>query len=124
MPEIAVNKAAADKSAATKDGAVEGAASVADAVKRVADAAVAEVQKTKVAELPGDFHFTGTPGGRFRADGQGFGSSGVIRVAGQQVQTTGWGSTHIEGTLPADVKSGEVTVHVDENTVQRGHFSR
>lgn len=135
MPEdkdkAAADKAASEKAAADRDAAekaavgkaaaaTEAATSVAEAVKRVADAAVAEVNKVKPVES-GDFVFSGSPGGRFRIDGSGFGTNGTLTVGGVQVHATGWGSTHIEGTLPADVKSGEVVVHIDDKTTKRAH---
>lgn len=120
----AEDKAAEDKAKAQHAGANEAAQSVAEAVKKVADAAVAAVQKSKVVGRQSDFTFSGTPGGRFRIDGAGFSTGGTLTVGGRPVATTGWGSTHIEGTLPADVPAGEVVVQVDEKTRQTGHFDR
>lgn len=121
MPTPAEERAAADKASAEKRAATTGAQAVADAVKRVADAAVAEASKSSV-KAPGDFIFTGTLGGRFDIHGSGFGANGTVKVGGVQVHTVGWSANHIEGRLPSGVSSGEVVVQIDENTSQRGYF--
>jgi hypothetical protein len=108
----------ADEKAAT----LTGASAVADAVKRVADAAVAEVAKTKVGLVP-ELVAAGTAGGKFAIRGSGFGAGGVVKVNGVQVRTTGWSTTSIEGMLPAEAVSGEVVVHVDDKTARRGHIT-
>lgn len=110
--------------ATADNNAVTGAQSVADAVRRVADAAVAEVSRVQnqPAGPTSAFTFTGTPGGGFTIRGQGFGASGTVKVGGVQVRTTGWSTTEIHGTLPANVGSGEVVVQVDEKTALRGQF--
>lgn len=117
------SKADAQKAEAQKKAAaVEGAQSVAQAVQRVADAAVAEVQKVKPQDH-GDFTFSGTPGARFQIIGNGFGPSGTVRVNGVQVETLFWNTQRITGNLPADAKSsGSVEVHVAVDKVLRGTF--
>lgn len=119
----AADKKSADLKAAEKTAAVEGATSVAEAVRRVADAAVAEVQKTQAGPAY-DLQFSGSPGGTFTITGPGLGSSGTVKVGGRQVETTAWSTQRIEGLLPADVPDGEVTVQLDEKTVRRGVFKR
>ena len=100
---------------------VEGARSVAEAVKRVADAAVAEAQKVKI-ERAGDFEIGGHPGGRFTIRGNGFTGSGTVLLGGKALPTDEWGGQLIRGKLPADAKSGEVIVWIDEKTQQRGYL--
>lgn len=125
--KAAADRAAADKAtaersaAATKGASVEGARSVADAVRRVADAAVAEIQKVSTVDK-GDFVSSGTAGGRFNIDGPvgSFGTNGTVTLNGVQLETRGWGSMHIEGVLPKDAKSGELVVHIDAETTRRG----
>lgn len=112
-----------ERAAAQRAGAQEGAQSVAEAVKRVADAAVAEVQKSKT--VPGqDFLFTGTAGGRFAVRGKGFGPSGTLKIGGHQALTDEWGNERIAGKVPEQVKAGDVVVEVlvDSSTTQRGTF--
>lgn len=104
--------------------AVEAAQSVAAAVSRVADAAVAEVRKVAPSGPPPEVIFTGSPGGRFRATGSGFGPSGTIHVGGRQLKHTGWSTTEIVGEMPADVSSGDVVVKVDDKVEKRGHYVR
>lgn len=127
------DKAAADKKAAdaakaeaSRAGANEAAQSVADAVKRVADAAVAEVQKTTpVAQQ--DFSFDSRPGvptGRFTIRGKGFSSGGTVLIGGAQALTTEWGNEYIAGRMPEGVKTGPISVEVvvDSATRQTGAF--
>lgn len=104
--------------------ASEGAASVAEAVKRVADAAVAEVNKVKTDEPVGDFTFTGTLGGRFTASAPTarFSTGGTVKLNGAQLHTFGWSALQIEGSLPADAKPGEVVVEIDDETKFTGYF--
>lgn len=107
-----------------------GAQSVAEAVKRVADAAVAEVNKVKE-PFKGDFAVT-VGGGRFylvfprdvRETGTtGFGPSGTVTIGGVQAKTNGWSTTRIDGWIPGDQKpEAEVIVHVDEKTQLRGRL--
>lgn len=115
---MATKQAHADRSAA-----VTGAQAVADAVQRVADAAVAEVQKAPPPEKA-DLTMVGSAGGRFVIEGDGFGTNGTVTVAGRQVSTFGWGSRRIEGNLPADVQDGEVVVNIDDKTTVTGQFKR
>lgn len=114
-------KADADKQAAMQGAHVEAARSVSELVKRVADAAVAEISKVRTVDK-GDFVSSGTAGGRFNIDGPvgSFGTNGTVTLNGVQLVTRGWGSMHIEGTLPADAKSGELVVHIDDVTSKRG----
>lgn len=113
---------AEEKANAKKSAEVSGAQSVADAVKRVADAAVAAAQKSEPETTSYDFRFTGTPGGTFAIDGNNLGSSGTVLMGKTQLFTTEWSTTHIEGTLPAGMPSGEVVVHIDDKTNRRGYF--
>lgn len=100
-----------------KEGSAAGEVAVADAVKCVADAAVAEVTKT-APEVAGDFIITGSP--RFEIRGAGFSTGGTVSVNGKQAHTTGWGSMKIEGVLPEGAKPGDVVeVIVDKDTRQR-----
>lgn len=104
------------------ENAATGAQSVAEAVKRVADAAVAEVQRTAPVRA-GDFLIAGSAGSRFEIRGAGFSTGGTVTVNGRLVHTTGWGATRIEGVLPDGVKPGdEVVVIVDADTQQRGYL--
>ena len=107
-----------------KATATSGATSVAEAVKRVADAAVAAVQKVEpVTEQP--FLFVGAANGRFTIRGSGFSAGGVVRINGQQAETLEWGNTLIVGRVPGAVRAGKVTVEVavDRQTVQKGTFT-
>ena len=104
--------------------AVEAARSVAEAVTRVADAAVAEVSKTKVEEDDSDFVFVGTPGGHFHISGPWgkFSTNGTVLLNGQQLHAYAWSSGRIDGNLPADAKAGDVVVVVDDKTRFKGKF--
>lgn len=115
MPPIAEDKTKTQQTSAT------GAQAVADAVKRVADAAVAEVNKV-APEQDYDFKIVGAPGSTFRIDGAGFSTGGTVLFGGVAAKTTGWGATRIDGTIPAGAKTGEVVVWVDEQTQFRGHL--
>lgn len=97
----------------------EAAQSVAEAVKRVADAAVAAVSHVDVGPLP-ELTASGVAGGRITINGSGFGPSGTVTVGGAQIKTLGWSTTRIEGLLHDGVHGGEVCVHVDDKTVRRG----
>ena len=113
----------AEKASVSQAAAIEAAQSVADAVKRVADAAVAEVQKTApVAQQ--DFSFTGSPGGKFTIRGTGFSGGGTLTINGVQALTNEWGNEYIAGKMPEGVKAGQVAVEViiDSTTRQRGSF--
>lgn len=123
--KAAADKQAADKAAAEKAGAVGAATSVADAVKRVADAAVAEVKKTDAPSHGPSFTFVGNEQGRFTIQGKGFGANGTVRINGQQARTVEWGDWRIIGRVPDNVKGGQVTVEVvvDEQTKQTGAFT-
>ena len=117
------DKVAADKT--RNDAAVEGATSVADAVKRFSDAVVADLKTKNMRPYDGDFDVatSSKAGGRIELRGEGFGTNGTLKVGGHQVKTTEWGSQHIIGNLPADVKNGDaVVVHVDEKTSQTAYI--
>jgi hypothetical protein len=106
------------------ESAVVGAQSVADAVKRVADAAVAEVHKTTpVAEVEFIAHSTGKG---FELVGFGgaksFSSNGTVKLNGAQLYVREWGTTRIIGDLPADARSGEIVVHIDDKTSRRAYL--
>ena len=101
--------------------ATVGAAAVAEAVKRVADAAVAEVNKV-APEKEYDFRIVGGPGGKFRIDGAGFSTGGSVLFGGVAAKTTSWGSTKIEGAIPPGAKTGEVIVWVDPQTQFKGYL--
>lgn len=105
--------------------AAVGASAVADAVKKVADAAVAEVAKVKSVEIP-EILVEGSAGARFvirpsRA-GIKLGTNGKVTFNGVTAKTDGWGATRIEGVLPDGVSAGEVVVHIDDKTQRRGFF--
>lgn len=121
----AADRVAADKAAAHRDGAVEGARSVAEAVRRVADAAVAAVQNVQPAHTDREFQASGSAGGTFELNGpQGiFSSGGTVTLNGQQVHTTEWSTTRIVGRLPQGVKSGDIVVHIDDKTSRRGYLT-
>lgn len=104
---------------ARPETAATGAAAVAEAVKRVADAAVAEVQKV-APEGAYDFRIVSSPGGKFRIDGAGFSTGGSVLFGKTAAHTTGWGSTKIEGDVPPDAKTGDVTIWVDPETQFHG----
>lgn len=104
-----------------QNAAVTGARAVAAAVSKVADAAVAEVSKTPSAALP-DIFVSGSAGGGFEVRGTGLGSSGVVTLNGQQVRTTEWSTLKIAGILPAEAKSGELVVHIDDKTTKSGQL--
>jgi hypothetical protein len=119
-PGTGVTAEQAEKARLEKGAAVTGAQGVADAVKKVADAAVTAARQVSV-PLP-ELRIAGVAGGKFQIRGSGFGASGTVTFGGVQVKTIGWSSTEISGLLPADVKSGEVVVHVDDKTSKRGQF--
>ncbi len=124
--QAAADKAAADKAQVEKAGATSGAESVAEAVKRVADAAVAEVKKTGPKQPAQSFTFSGAAErGRFEIRGKGFSTNGTVKINGAQVQTTEWGDSLIVGKVPEGVKAGAVTVEVavDSDTKQVGSFT-
>lgn len=115
---------AAAKAAATDSGVAEGAQSVANAVKRMADAAVEAA--TKVKSKPAQaFQFFGGKQDRFEIQGDGFSTNGTVKVNGQQAKTTEWGNERIVGQMPEGVKAGQVVVEVavDADNVQRGTFT-
>jgi hypothetical protein len=103
------------------DDARSGAQAVADAVTKVAQAAVEAAKGAQPRDAGLDFDASGSAGGQFTLDGEGFGASGTVLLSGtQQLFTREWSTTHIAGDLPADAKSGPVAVHVDDKTVKRG----
>lgn len=123
----ATDKAANDARSAdvqrqTRSASVEGAQSVAEAVKRVADAAVAAAQRVQPTDTDLDFDFSGTPGGTFTIDGYNLSSGGVVRISGVQAHTREWSTSRIVGDMPANVYPGIVEVVIDENTIRRGRY--
>jgi len=97
---------------------VEAAQSVAQAVQKVADAAVAEIRKTPAPGKAYDFVVVGTPGGRFEArSANRFSSSGTILLGGHALQTNEWGASFIAGTLPPDAKAGDAIVDIGDGRV-------
>lgn len=110
-----------DKAKDELSAAKQGATAVAEAVKKVSDAVVAEVQKAP-AKAVGGLLVSGVPGGQFEIRGDGFSSSGTVSFAGLQVETTGWSNERIKGFLPLGVKEGEVVVNVDGENQRRGYF--
>jgi hypothetical protein len=111
-----------ERDRAAQQSAVGGAQAVADAVKRVADEAVAAAQRAGTAGPVGNFVISGSPGGRFTIRGDGFTGSGTVSLNGVQLVTDEWGGQLIRGKLPADAKSGEVVVKIDESTEKRGYL--
>lgn len=108
-----------------RQAATTGAEAVADAVKKVADAAVAQARGANVGESVGDFIITGTPGGRFEMrskTGPIFSSAGTVHINGKPQVTHEWGADYIRGRLDPDVKSGEVVVQIDEKTKRVGYL--
>ena len=93
------------------ESAVSGATSVAEAVKRVADAAVDAVKEAKPS-LVQDFIFTGNERGAFSIQGKGFSTNGTVKINGHQATTTAWGNEFIAGKVPDGVTSGDATVEV------------
>lgn len=89
-----------------QDAALIGAKAVADAVSKVAEAAVAEVQKASVSIEPPEVIVSATPGGSFELrPGKatlGFGSSGTVTFSGHQVKTTEWSTQRIVGQMPSE----------------------
>lgn len=116
--------AANERNAVHRAASTEAATSVADAVRRVADAAVAEVQRTAPASNQDlDFTFSGSPNGGFVITGPGnFSSSGSVQINGVHADTIAWSTSRIEGRMPAGVTSGEVLVIIDADTVRRGYY--
>lgn len=106
---------------ANQAAAVSGAQAVADAVKRVADAAVSAASKAPIGEKP-ELIVSAVAGGRFVIRGENLGTNGVVTFGGQPVTVRGWGGTRIEGEVPAGTPHGEVVVHIDDKTQKRGYF--
>lgn len=111
---------------AQSQGATDAARSLGDAVKRFTDAAVNEISKTGPTSRP-DLIAAGSVGGSFEIvaghGGVNFGASGTVLMGNKQVFTNGWSTTRIEGKLPPDAKSGEITVWVDPQTQYRGYIN-
>lgn len=101
---------------------LEGARSVVDAIKSVADDALAQAARVKSGPKP-ELTAAGTVGGKITVIGEGFGPSGTLFLNGAVVKTNGWSTRRIEGTLPADARSGEVVVWVDPDTQRRGYLT-
>lgn len=114
---------AAEKNQTERSAALTGAQAVADAVSRVANAAVAEVSKSEVVGEGLDFVITaGKAGGTFHIRGDGFTGGGSVLIDGKAQQTFEWGDEYIRGKLDDNVKSGEVIVWIDKSTQQRGYL--
>jgi hypothetical protein len=95
--------------------------------KKVLDDAkkLVDFKKPTAEVAPGEpFHVSLNLGGQLTIRGSGFGSSGMVTVSGRQLHVTAWGANEITGSLPADVPSGEVVVHLDGATKRRGLFTR
>lgn len=119
--KLATDTDAAVKAASDKAAHVAGARTVANAITKFADAAIAELEKSS-ASLPGEFNVTGVAGGRFTIIGEGFSSGGTVKFGGVQAHTVEWGPRLINGYVPAGAQFGEVTVSIDEKTVKRGYW--
>lgn len=113
---------AEEKAKSEQAAAVSGAQAVADAVSKVANAAVDAAKSAQAFDAGLDFVITGHPGGTFEARGKGFSSSGAIFVNGRRQETFEWGDTYIRGRLDADVTSGEVTVPIDDKKKLVGYL--
>ena len=121
MPTPAEDKAKSDKAEAEKTAAVTGAQAVADAVNKVAAAAV-DAAKTAAGKTIPDVIVTGTPGGKFEIRGDGFSSGGSVLIGGVAQQTYEWGAQYIRGKLDANVVSGDVVVQIDKDTKRVGYL--
>jgi hypothetical protein len=107
------------KAKAAKDaaGATEGARTVAEAVDKVAKAAVAELAKDR--RTPDEIVFAGSPGGTFEITDalSRFGSGGTVKINGVQALTNGWGASRIEGLMPEGAADkGKVEILVSTET--------
>ena len=113
----------AEEKAKTEHAAASsGAKAVADAVTRVANAAVEAAEKAAPTGVIGDFVITGTPGGKFEIRGKGFSDSGGVLVNGRGQKTFEWGDTYIRGQLDSDVTSGEVVIPIDDKKKLVGYL--
>jgi len=98
---------AADKKAEAEKAAKEAA----DKKAAEQEKAQQEEQRRAAEELEKQpIYVVGIPGGVFAIDGPGLGSSGTLKIGGQQVQTTRWGDNSVRGILPVGVKG---TVELD-----------
>lgn len=106
-----------DVDAKARTDARSGAEAVADAVKKVADAAVAAV---KGAPSGPSYDFdVALSGARFEINGTGFGANGVVTIGGHQADTVEWGANRIIGKTPGGLSGEvEVVVHIDDKTKQ------
>lgn len=116
------------KDSKERAAAAQGAESVAQAVKKFADAAVHAVQVSPLAMVEGDFRASGSPGGSLEIvayHGNNLGSSGTVTVAAKQATTTEWSTQRIFGKVPPEGKTGdEVVVHVDDKTKYTGTLNK
>ncbi|HVJ72036.1 MAG TPA: IPT/TIG domain-containing protein [Sphingomicrobium sp.] len=111
---------APEAAAAEKRAAVEGASSVADAVKKVADAAVEAASKAKTAGPPPEITVTANAKGKFVIRGSGLGKSGTVKFGPHQANTVEWGPEYIAGQTPGGLSGEtEVVVHVDDRTSKK-----
>jgi len=111
---------AEERNRAGMQGAANGARAVADAVNRVADAAVSEIRKGRSGPVY-DFITTGH-GTSFRLRGDGFTAGGSVLIGGRPATILAWGDENIEGTVPDGVSEGEVEVIIDDKTKKRGFY--
>jgi hypothetical protein len=66
----------------------------------------------------------GRPGGPFTIDGSGFGDApGTVLVGGRALSVTRWNDRSIKGTLPPDIKDGDIVVQTTAGD-KKGTFQR
>ena len=114
-----------EKEKTEQAAAVTGAQAVADAVNKVAAAAVEGARSARTADVVGDFVVTGHPGGTFHLrakSGPIFSSSGTVLVGGKAQTIFEWGADYIRGRLDDGVQSGEVVVQIDAQTRRVGYL--
>lgn len=125
MPTVEEKAKSEEKASTERAAAATGAQAVADAVTKVAQAAVDAARSATGSDVGLDFVTRGQPGGTFHLytkSGPIFSDSGTVFVNGKPQKTLEWGATYIRGVLDAGVKSGEVTVPIDAQTVRRGYL--
>lgn len=119
--QIAADEAAARIAAdkAVLDAAAKEAASTAAKEKVAADAATVAGKARK------PFTIIGKPGFPFNVEGEGFGADkkGILIVSGRVVETTKWNDVILKGQMPADIKTGVVTITRGDGTeIQTGIY--
>lgn len=130
MPQVADDKRTADMKAqdderdrAEKAAAALGARAVADAVTKVAHAAVEGASAAAArGSVAYDFGVTGQPGSTFEIHGKGFSTGGSVFLNGRRLHTDEWGDTYIRGRLDTDAMSGEVVIPVDTQKKLTGYL--